>query len=250
MKCLKSLVWVFLASACSGLFFYTRSLPTSHLYLKEDIDSSLIRTFISFPRLSGSLIITTTILLLLWFVYALIYAKLFTKNFKDILYLDAYTYLPLCLLGLALTHYSSICLSYFKEFCFLVHSAGPLLAGIALLAVVYLKIQVHHDVSPSSRTSTLFSLLSTPPTWRLKFALFLSAFILYALIGNRLITHLNLGGDEPHYLMITHSLIHDHDLAVGWDPHYTQQRLPIISAPSELSHRGEAAIVQKSLTIR
>lgn len=42
----------------------------------------------------------------------------------------------------------------------------------------------------------------------------LAAFVLYALLGLRISEDVGLSGDEPHYLLVTYSLLHDLDLEV------------------------------------
>ena len=42
-----------------------------------------------------------------------------------------------------------------------------------------------------------------------------------------------------------------YEMSLGvWDPHHTQQRLPIVSPSAELPYREEAIILQHNLTIR
>lgn len=53
-------------------------------------------------------------------------------------------------------------------------------------------------------------------SWRpTRRAVFLASFAVYAALGLRSAADVGFGGDEPHYLVITHSLLVDHDLDIG-----------------------------------
>lgn len=46
-------------------------------------------------------------------------------------------------------------------------------------------------------------------------AVLITAFLVYAALGVRFVNQVGYGGDEPHYLVITHSLLADHDLDIS-----------------------------------
>jgi hypothetical protein len=54
-------------------------------------------------------------LLLFWFVYSAISAHLFRQNFNQVLHADAYTYLPLCILTIALLQFIPFFPRYFSS---------------------------------------------------------------------------------------------------------------------------------------
>jgi hypothetical protein len=87
----------------------------------------------------------------------------------------------------------------FAEAPFLAAFAGRFLD---LLLVIGLSISLSRlarglaPVAPSART------------------VLVAAFVLYLVVGSWISSRVGLSGDEPHYLLITHSLLHDFDLAV------------------------------------
>lgn len=83
--------------------------------------------------------------------------------------------------------------------------AGPLRWVIAAVAV-------GRAVWIARGRPTLY-VLASPRLVRI--GILIGSFVLYAALGLRSATTVGFGGDEPHYLVITHSLLVDHDLDIA-----------------------------------
>ena len=100
-------------------------------------------------------------------------------------------------------------------------SFGDIVLFAILLAVLYLKIENIPKLRSSLHRETPSALPDSPPTRRMKFLIFVFSFVLYVLIGFRVTDQLIPSGDEPHYLLVTHSILYDHDLKI--DNNYTER---------------------------
>jgi hypothetical protein len=148
------------------------------------------------------------LLLVLWFSYSRTISRLWALKFEAVLTADFLTCLPLLFLSLAplmLGHYISA-----DD----LQTRARLLGGGTILAVIYLKfIQLRRwskeRAYQKPRLCERFFSLS--PRWRL-FFLFLASVLIFS-AGTVLFisSGLTTAGDEPHYLLITHSLLHDKD---------------------------------------
>jgi tetratricopeptide (TPR) repeat protein len=216
MKHFKYLLFVLLAGTCTGVFFYTRSFPALRIYTGTGGDSSILWAFSSLSQLGKYLLVANLILLGIWFVYSLVYSKLFSETLKNTLQLDAHTYLPLCFLAISLIQFNTLLTYHFEGLLLLSQSAGYLLLLVAIIAIYYLKAQNHRRLPHTITRKTASTSSKQLPSWRIKLLIFLVSFVIYALVGLRLTDPevLGPGGDEPHYLLITHSILHDHDLAI------------------------------------
>jgi hypothetical protein len=149
------------------------------------------------------------VLLTLWVLYAKLIQRAFSLPEKDVLAADFLTFLPILFLSLApltLLHYIG---------------AADLAARLDLLglgivgAVVYLKaVQVRRwreeKTAPRRKWAGRFEALAP---LRKSLLLFCAALVLFT-AGSLLLTSagITFGGDEPHYLLISHSLLRDGDL--------------------------------------
>jgi len=235
MKYFKHLFFVLLAGSCAGVFFYVRSFPVViRFYIDTGGDSIFPWAFSSLPRLGVYILVANLILFAIWLLYSFVYSRLSGGNLKDILQLDAYTYLPLCVLAISLFQFNS---PLTKGFVLLSQNAGYLLLLVVVIAVYYLKVQAYRKNTPLPPSTSLrtgpsrgeYSFQNPPlrgvggclpvsltqaPTWKTKLLIFLISFAIYVVVGARVTDELGPGGDEPHYLLITHSLLYDHDLAI------------------------------------
>jgi len=149
------------------------------------------------------------VLLTIWVFYAGLIGRAFGIPEKDVLAADFLTFLPILFLSLApltLFHYIG---------------AGDLAARLKLLglgilgAVIYLKaVQIRvwrEGKTPRRRKWAGFFEALSP--CRKSLLLFCAALVLFA-AGSLLLTSagITFGGDEPHYLLISHSLLRDGDL--------------------------------------
>ncbi len=215
MKHFKYILFVLLAGTCTGIFFYTRSLSSMRLYAENGMDSSIIWAFSSLTNFLLFVLTANLFLFLIWMTYSLAYALYSEQDFSHVLRADAYTYLPLCVLGLSLFQFNTLLTYHFEGLLLFSGKSGYLLFLITLIAVYHLKIKNH------SPLETPTSLPAERAGWKPAFpgkeklAIFLISFLIYASVGIRFVGQLGLGGDEPHYLLLTHSLLHDHDLAIS-----------------------------------
>lgn len=87
--------------------------------------------------------------------------------------------------------------------------AGPMRWAVAAVAVGATAAAVARR-----RGRGLFSASAEAPRVDRRIA-FAFAFALYAFLGLRFVAAIGFTGDEPHYLVITHSIVADHDLEIG-----------------------------------
>jgi Ca2+/Na+ antiporter len=157
-----------------------------------------------------SAIVILFLLLGLWALTSQIWTKNSRLKYKEALVLDLPTYLPvffLLLAPLALAHY------FTRDD--LRTRLGLLLAGV-VAAVLYLKaarIARMESEGKSEWAEKTIGRFAGLPLGRRAFVLFLAALAVYA--GGTLVVvsrGVSFGGDEPHYLIMTHSLLRDGDL--------------------------------------
>ncbi len=221
MKRVQALLFILLAGTCSGIFFYIDSLAVLQTYTTAT-DAKILWTFSSFATFSAYILIADLVLLTFWVVYSCVYANVSGECLKDSLETDACTYLPLCLLILSVAPFNTFFTHYFEGLLlFSPHSLGYLLLLTAALAVCYLKAQNLRKIRRVGRRTESSARWGQHPGWKIKLSIFLISLSLYTLAGLRITDQLQLGGDEPHYLLITHSLLHDHDIAIS--NNYRQQ---------------------------
>jgi hypothetical protein len=212
----KSFSYVLLAGTCIGLFLYLGSLPVIRLLSEAKSDVQMLWDSPSPAPLGLSIISANIGLLIVWFAYSAGYANVFNIPLKTALQADASTYLPFCSLAIALTQFNVLLVSYSDVFLLLTHSLRYVVLLAAVLGMVYLKVHNHRDfqrISPSSPSSFPFS--GRKLSWKRMLTIFVLSFVIYGAAGKQITARLPLGGDEPHYLLLCHSLLHDHDLEIG-----------------------------------
>ena len=143
-----------------------------------------------------------------WASFSFALGKTGRLSYHDALGLDFPTYVPLLFLALAplsLIHYLT-----FDD----LHKRMKLFALAVIFAVLYLKaVQLARIVrdKPAPWLLRLRRFFSLPPR-RQVFVLFCAAVLIYNAGSQLMISNgVSFGGDEPHYLLITHSLLKDGD---------------------------------------
>jgi hypothetical protein len=144
-----------------------------------------------------------------WLIYSLAVSRLLAAPFEEVLRRDARTYLPLAFAGLApgtLVHYLSAA-------DVLVRSR-LLLAGTLALVIMIKVVQFRswRKRRPGPLPVRLFDPSKLSPRKK-STALFLAALAVFNL-GSLVLIGKGMGfsGDEPHYLLMAHSLLHEGDL--------------------------------------
>jgi hypothetical protein len=158
------------------------------------------------------------LLLAFWFSYSKMIARLLALKYEAVLAADFLTYLPLLFLSL-----TPLTVSRYISATDLQARAKLLAAGV-ILAVVYLKfIQLRRwskeRASQKPRLGERFLLF---PLRRRLLLLFLASLLIFS-AGTLLFisSGITTAGDEPHYLLITHSLFEDKDFDLA--NNYAQQ---------------------------
>jgi len=144
-----------------------------------------------------------------WLVYSRAVSRLLSEPFEEVLRRDAWTYCPLALAGLApwtLVHYLSAADVLVRSRLLL---AGTF-ASVIILKIV--QFRAWRKRRPGPLPIRLFD-PSRLSARRKSAALFLAALAAFN-IGSLILIEKGIGfsGDEPHYLLMAHSLLHEGDL--------------------------------------
>jgi len=196
-------------------FFGLAASLAVFLHLRSQTAGFSIRDHAFHPDVARILISTAIILLLflgLWALFSQIWTKNSRLKYKEALALDLPTYAPAVFFVLA-----PFALSHYLTGDDLLTRLGLLLAGV-LAAVLYLKavrVAQAEREGKSKWGESLDRFIDWPLGRRIA-VLFLVALAIYA-GGTLLITArgVSFGGDEPHYLLMTHSLLRDGDLELS-----------------------------------
>jgi len=144
----------------------------------------------------------------IWALFSELIGKACRVPYKDALAADFWTYLPLLFFFLApltLRHYLTA-----DD----LQSRLGLLVGAIVFSVLYLKAIQAVRVLKAEPAPWLVRLRKFQglPVRRRMLLLFLAALLVYNLGSVAILSRgISFSGDEPHYLLITHSLIHDGD---------------------------------------
>ena len=201
------------AGTSAGLFLFARSLPVMRAFHDQPYAGAIFQGFGSLTALGWHVALANLGLFAFWLASSLIEARLLRRDFRETARQDAASYLPLCLLLFALLRFNAFMAHYFEGLLLLAHSGAFLLPLAALIGVAYLKIS--RGEANRRRRPPKADPAEAGASWRLLAGLFLSAFFIYAAVGLYINREIGRGGDEPHYLLIAHSLAHDRDLAIS-----------------------------------
>jgi len=190
-----------------------------------------------------STIASFVILFLLWWFFSLLISRLAKIEHARILTYEAYSFLPLILMIFTLLQKSYfLSLRFFNE-------SNNLLIIICISGVLYLKYKYIREFLHQSTSSPLNSYLENIKSYftrifmvgkNWKLHLFLLTFFIYLLLASGFITQVgHLSGGEPHYLVLTHSILKDHDLEVS-NNYAHKDYFPFYSSGLEpAAHRGK-----------
>lgn len=203
----KPVIWVrlplfILFSLCLGIYFEFRGrLPGMSIASHADVwrpERLLVAAFILFPLMLGVWALSTGLL-----------TVLFKDKYTRVSSLDFWTYLPVLFFGL-----TPLCLVHYLDRQDLARRLN-LLAVIVIGSVLALKAVQGYRLSRDRSRPAQAGFVHKFERWSRgkKFVLlFLTALVLYnagALVMRSQGQYFS--GDEPHYLLICHSLLHDRD---------------------------------------
>lgn len=212
----KSFAQIVLAGICTGVFFAIHDFPAIRLSSKITTEPNILWAFASLSDIGMCVGIAVVLLVGVWLVYSSLYARFYGVSFRRILTLDASTYLPLYALAISLAQFNTFLTYHFEAFLLIGQDFAVLLLLCTLIGVYHLKKNTHQQLQ-----RTVLPRNKIPRhcghhlTWKRIMIVFLASLLIYTLTGFRIAEKLALGGDEPHYLLITHSLLHDHDLVIS-----------------------------------
>jgi len=193
------------------LLIFSILLSFAYLFFNQITDFT-IQNHTPIIRLASILPLILLFFLLIfgiWMGYASLFSRLFRLDRREFLHQDFVSYLPLIFLILL-----PLLLTFYLDSNDLLTRANIFLGSI-LLAILYLKVATLHSFSqnkdfPLKRFGKKISSLSLKKKLVI---LFFISLVLYN-AGSLLLTSSGqtFAGDEPHYLLISHSLLNDGDV--------------------------------------
>ena len=177
----------------------------------------------------GYLAIFLLTIMLIWWGYSALIGFMLKLNRREVMIGDALTYIPLWFL--LLSHlparfylYKANLLKNNLILWVLVIGGCLYLKGIQLLSL-WSKARRPAVISLTQRLKDFISSANYPLKRRI-IILFLISFLIYLFLASGISAPVFLPtGDEPHYLLITHSLLKDHDLNLHNNYHYRDYNL-------------------------
>jgi hypothetical protein len=158
--------------------------------------------------LTAALLIGTT-----WFCGSFIIATLTGTNLPDVLKRDAATFLPLAILLVSALRYIPG-IAQVSSALFLASSTlARALLLTALLITIWLKYDLYRKLRPSAEPNRPSRLSDRATGW----LVFLAVAAFFAAAIPPFSAAWPFGGDEPHYLMVTHSILKDGNVYFGDD---------------------------------
>ena len=205
---------VILLTVISIGFFIAASGDFIHLY---EIDQGEWATVIStsfssalFWAVPAALVIVVTI----WIISSWTASRISGKTFKKALELDALSYLPL-IFGLLIPLRYSPGVAKFSAGLYLLCSTltGPLLF-LGFLLMFFAKYRLFRPSEEGTGNQEIFKPL-TEKTFGL--GIFAAVFVFYIVAVPIFMNNSAFGGDQPHYLIVSHSLVEDGDIYIKDD---------------------------------
>jgi hypothetical protein len=194
-------VLLLLLAAVFAFFLQFRSAVPGFTYLHHDFS-------LDAGRLAAQTGLVFVLLLGAWASCSAVFSRSLKIAFRNALTLDFPTYAPLAFLAL-----TPLVLRHYLTRDDLDARLGLLLAAV-IVAVLYLKAAGAGQVlknKPAAWLARLRNFHALPLRRRL-IILFIASLVIYNVASILMLSRgLSFSGDEPHYLLITHSLVHDGD---------------------------------------
>lgn len=172
-----------------------------------------------------------TLLLFLWLASSWTLSKLYSLKLEEVLVEDSLTLLPLAFLSLSPLAFENYIASSDLQARLRLFGTG------ILLAVVYLKFLEFRHWRSSIQTPRpgILSRVVSLPLRRRVLILFLCSCLIHSAGALLLVSRgLTSGGDEPHYLLITHSLLMDRDFDLA-NNYHNQDYYPFTKYKGQMS---------------
>lgn len=212
------------------VFFALAFALAVYVHLRRTAPGYSFRLHAFLPSPASLLVSAALLMFLLLGLWALV-SQVWTKNsglkYKEALSLDLPTYAPVAFLAAA-----PLALGRYLDRNDLQTRLGLLAAGV-VVAVVYLKaarvVQAEREGKSRWAEKTVGRFVARPLRRRLAVLLIVSLAVSSAgalLINSR---GVSFGGDEPHYLLMTHSLLKDGDLELS--ANYERRDFEAYTAP-------------------
>jgi len=195
---------LFIAGMGDGIHLFQDQFGDYQVVVSVDAGGGL-----PFALLLSALLIGAT-----WLCGSYIISSLTGTELRGVLKRDALTFLPLAILLIVALRYIPGAAS-FSSALFLASSTlarGLLLT--ALLLVAWLKYDLYKDLKPAENGEGRKPVISDRAAGWIVFLIFV---VFFALAIPPFSAEWPFGGDEPHYLMVTHSVLEDGDIYFGDD---------------------------------
>jgi len=170
--------------------------------------------------LSKYILISVSIYLLFWLIYSFALSVIKDKKLNDILNQDAQTYLPSLFLLLSLLQFFPKPAGL-KDFgVFLSQYVSGVLIMTSIAGIIFLKCRMFKSISKKNvLPSKLLALIAELNQKKIKWIVFIVSLVVYLVFTLHILSldpqderkYYLLTGDEPQYLLITHSLVFDRD---------------------------------------